>query len=116
MNQIRKGVFETNSSSTHSLVISSKDEIDKWISGELYYLTWYPNQMRLAGIAKKDFYTKEEVEDICRMLDWDDNYRMDALVTFDEYSSFLSLEISMYEYTTAGGEKIKAVARYGYDG
>lgn len=35
---IRRGVFETNSSSTHSLTMCSEDEYEKWIKGELYFI------------------------------------------------------------------------------
>ena len=42
MIQIRKNVFETNSSSTHSLVMAVASEFDKWESGEYYYCnSWY---------------------------------------------------------------------------
>ena len=34
MIQIRRGVFETNSSSTHSITICTRDEYDKWKKGE----------------------------------------------------------------------------------
>ena len=37
MEQIRRNVFETNSSSTHSITICSKDEFQKWKNGELFY-------------------------------------------------------------------------------
>lgn len=36
MIQIRKNVFETNSSSTHSMTIVKKEEYDKWVKGEYY--------------------------------------------------------------------------------
>lgn len=36
MLQIRKNVFETNSSSTHSLIFANEDEWDKLTRGELY--------------------------------------------------------------------------------
>ena len=35
--QIRRGVFETNSSSVHSLTMCSSDEYEKWEIGELLY-------------------------------------------------------------------------------
>lgn len=40
MIQIRAGVFETNSSSTHSLCIMPKDDYNKWVSseGEYYFV------------------------------------------------------------------------------
>lgn len=34
---VREGVFESNSSSTHSLCICTKDEFEKWKNGELVY-------------------------------------------------------------------------------
>lgn len=34
--QIRFGVFETNSSSTHSITIVDKEDYDKWENGEVY--------------------------------------------------------------------------------
>lgn len=41
MIQIRAGVFETNSSSTHSLCIMTQDDFNKWVSshnGEYYFV------------------------------------------------------------------------------
>ena len=37
MEQIRRSVYETNSSSTHSITICSEEEITKWKNGELFY-------------------------------------------------------------------------------
>lgn len=36
--QVRQGVFETNSSSTHTLTICSKDDYDKWKRDEVFWL------------------------------------------------------------------------------
>ena len=35
MIQVRKNVFETNSSSTHSLVMAVKSDFDRWVNGEV---------------------------------------------------------------------------------
>ena len=35
--QIRRGVFETNSSSVHSLTMCTGEEYKKWESGEFLY-------------------------------------------------------------------------------
>ena len=35
--QIRTGLFETNSSSVHSLVMVSGNDYEKWKNGELVY-------------------------------------------------------------------------------
>ena len=38
--QIRRGVFETNSSSTHSLTMCSEEEFEQWKNGELLFDEW----------------------------------------------------------------------------
>lgn len=38
MRLIRRGTFETNSSSTHSITMCSKSDFDRWKNGELYFL------------------------------------------------------------------------------
>ena len=40
MKSVRKGVFETNSSSTHSLTITAKTDYDRWVNGEMLYNRW----------------------------------------------------------------------------
>ena len=40
MRQIRRNVFETNSSSTHSITMCMKSEFDKWVAGELVWDKW----------------------------------------------------------------------------
>ena len=35
--QIRRNIFETNSSSTHSLIICSEEEFKAWEKGEIYF-------------------------------------------------------------------------------
>ena len=40
MRQVRRGLFETNSSSTHSLTMCSGDEFRRWENGELLFDRW----------------------------------------------------------------------------
>ena len=58
--QIRKGTFETNSSSVHSLVMCNKSDYDKWEKGELFlYKGWgisYPKDNR----PKKIIFTQKK--------------------------------------------------------
>ena len=35
--QIRRGVFETNSSSTHSLTMCSEEEFEQWKKGKVLF-------------------------------------------------------------------------------
>lgn len=86
--QVRFGVFETNSSSTHSLVICSDEELDLWKEGKLVY-TWSDNLIPS---------TNEEGEE-------GENFSK-----FCEY-----LEVDSHTYITKDGEKINIICRYGYD-
>lgn len=38
--QIRRGIFESNSSSTHSLTMCSEEEFEQWKNGELLFDEW----------------------------------------------------------------------------
>lgn len=41
--QIRQGVFETNSSSMHSLIIATEKQYKDWVFGDLYYSKYDEN-------------------------------------------------------------------------
>ena len=112
MIQVRKNVFETNSSSTHSLVMAIKSDFDKWESGEVYYCrsTWREtrDQFKVGKfypVAEIDAYHEAKGEDR-------DEYEF---MTYGEFCD-TDLEFDEYSYTTPSGEVIRAVARYGYDG
>ena len=55
---IRRGVFETNSSSTHSLTMCSEDEYEKWIKGELYFI---PDTEEFVNEEEKVKYLQKEI-------------------------------------------------------
>lgn len=38
--QVRKGVFETNSSSIHSITMCTKTDYVKWMNGEMAWSRW----------------------------------------------------------------------------
>ena len=63
MKQIRRGVFETNSSSTHSITMCSKEDYDKWESGDVY-LNDGSGWASLSTNKDKQFVTKEEAIEI----------------------------------------------------
>lgn len=123
MKVIRLGVFETNSSSTHTMVIMSEKEYDKWRKGELLKYRW-----------EDKFITKEENDEIIKKLvedyakeysipvedvDIDDlkyKYDDDIAYTFEEYDDRMDLESDIEEYTTKNGEKLIIKCWYGYDG
>ena len=139
MKQIRLNVFETNSSSTHSLIMAEDHIFQKWIDGEFLYNDGYDSVLK-----GKDFVTKEEALGAAqRVYSWLTKEQFEELLDggevegpegdeIDSSDFFYDLEIwpydmycdskgdclesSSYEYTTPGGEKVRALAFYGYDG
>lgn len=67
MLQIRQGVFETNSSSTHSITICSEDEYQKWVDGDMLFADSY--------CVDEDFVTFDEAKDIVREYEQNNIYR-----------------------------------------
>lgn len=108
MIQVRRNVFETNSSSTHSITICTEGEYKTWKRGEVYWSRW-----------NKDFVSKEDVEERFnknkdRYDDFDEYLIDEGYYTFDRYND---IEMETYEkhYQTKSGDKIIAFGYYGYD-
>lgn len=120
--QIRRGVFETNSSSTHSITMCSGEEYDKWCSGNLLF--W---------VGKKKFGTKEDIiEELKELTRWDnslmypdvnwddgsvvaDIFDSEEIQTSDEFFDDEYLETFEETYHTSNGEEIVAFGKFGYD-
>ena len=127
--QIRKGVFETNSSSTHSLVMCLKSDFDRWENGEVLLFIgsgWcYPDDN---APQKNHFYTKEQAIEFEKSskyppaddMDWDgeeaeEYLRDNEWYTCENYDSDY-LEWFEDTFTTPSGETVVAFGQYGYEG
>lgn len=114
MIKVRKNCFETNSSSTHSLVMAVKDDFDKWVDGKLVYCAFNVRGNGNIIFESGKLYPLEEVEAWYKAKgeDWKDSYN------FEDYEDFCNdeLEYEEYSYNTPNGEVIKAIAKFGYDG
>lgn len=97
MKTIRYGVFETNSSSTHSLIICTDEEYQKWIDGEMIL----DRDFEKIAPMPSDFELEE------------DSWRY---VKYDEFDDKISQEPYHEEYTTPHNDKIHVFGWYGYDG
>lgn len=91
---IRRNVFETNSSSTHSITMCSEEEYNKWKNGELL-LDYWSDSFVEATEENRDNEDCKTYEDY-----WDNEY----------------LEDYEFSYVAKNGEKIIAFGQYGYDG
>lgn len=129
MLQVRQGVFETNSSSTHSITIVPRFEFNEWKNGDTYFNKgWWYNSTNL--IKDNTFITKDEAISLVMTSDYlpeSNPYEMseeelDELLA-DEYSiysyeKFLHdsyLESYVKHFTTEHGDNIVAFGQYGHD-
>ena len=117
MISVRRNVFETNSSSTHTITMCSENEYDKWRNGELLFDRW-----------EDEFITKEEYSKIYEEQkqdylsdnpcdtdeDFEDYFNEDKqYYTYDEYWDEIEYETYEDTYTTKSGEKVIAFGYYG---
>ena len=118
MIQVRKNVFETNSSSTHSMVIAMASDFDKWENGELLVCDNFPYKADKSLEKDSNFYTKEEVEAILKSagIKFDSDERTWYFRTYDEWCDTEYLEVDENSFTTPNGETIRTICKYGYDG
>ena len=131
MKQIRKGIFETNSSSTHSMTMCSGEEFDAWVNGDVLY-RYYDG----------DFYTREQAIEALRdelkrysSIDTDEKYQewlnenyegdeeaaLDDDETYPRFQTYENWGNSDYyqfedEYITKSGERVVAFGEFGYNG
>lgn len=128
--QIRRGVFETNSSSVHSITMCLKSDYDKWETDDLFLFTgsgWgYPDDNKP---QKNHFYTKEEAisfEKSSRYapsedFDWDDEGSVTEMLhdnewyDYDYWYDYYCSEYEIFEdcLTTPNGEDVIAFGYYG---
>lgn len=98
MKQVRRSVFETNSSSTHSITICTEDEYEKFKCGELMYDSWH-----------------EELVSKSTVLSNSEDGRYSTYGNLGE-SKWYSLDTYYHRFTTPSGDKMVAFGTYGRDG
>lgn len=95
---IRKSVFETNSSSTHSLTFASDDEYEGWKNGT------YILDVNCDKLIPRNSISDEDIEE--------DEWRYK---TYDDYFDDYDLESYDMSYKTKSGEIVHAFGKYGYN-
>lgn len=109
MKQIRLGVFETNSSSTHSMVIGTEDQIAKWEAGELFVDGY--------DTCATVFKTEVELDEMEANATKEDSFYREDWVTSDGWDALNGdLECDSHTFVTPNGDKMVAVVAYGYSG
>lgn len=127
MRTVRNNVFETNSSSTHSITMCTESEFEKWKNGEMYWNRWNEELVDKSVVEKemarwKEDFIKDNPGYNENDPDWqdklDDYMNEDkCYYTYQEFNSYDYLEYETYEtsYKTPNGEVVKAFGYYGND-
>lgn len=97
---VRRGVFETNSSSVHSITMCTDSEFDKWVNGELVWSRWGDE---LVPITDEIQTSIDECEH--------------EYLTYEQFNDYDYIEFETFEksYNTPNGETVKAFGYYGHD-
>ena len=98
--QIRAGVFETNSSSVHSLTMCMESDFDKWVAGELVWSRWGDELVPITDEIKKSMEEDER-----------------EYLTYEQFNDYDYIDYETFEdsYTTPNGETVKSFGYYGHD-
>lgn len=94
LRQIRLGVFETNSSSVHTLVIATEKDYEAFKAGEKIFDRW--NKELIDNTPKNHEKYGDDLETYGEI--------GDGFEYFEEY------------FTTPSGDEMAAFGYYGYDG
>ena len=121
--QIRRGVFETNSSSTHSITMMMKSDYDRWEKESLYLFNGYTYGWEFNKPINDKLYTKDEAMKFVKNSKHyndsdeirDEDLREMGFISSDDEGSYY-LESFYEEFTTPSGETIVAFGEYGYEG
>jgi len=107
--KVRFGVFETNSSNTHTLTIVAKDEFEQFKNEKMFLLEDY--ELITMEQAEKEY---EKVKDQSWYDDFDD-WKNQNLKSYDDFINDYCFETYEYPHTTKNGDEIVAFGKFGND-
>lgn len=117
MIQTRLCVFETNSSSTHSMIICTEEEYKKLRNNELYLDEWgdeiisYEDALKRA--SRDSGYEIEELEKMNPERLSEILHEFCEIVSLDEWREYLDHDYN--RFTTPSGDQMVAICAYGHD-
>lgn len=116
--EIRQGVFETNSSSVHSMVIMPEKQYAEWEKGELYYCNDDGKLYTLKEVL--DMFDKNRQNKYNNM----PSYKRDEKLSDFGYTNFEAfnpidswgdcLDEDVDYYTSPSGDKLVIRSKYGF--
>lgn len=127
MRQARNCVFETNSSSTHSITMCMASDDEKWKNGELYWDRWNGKFVSKDDVDKyieeiRNEFKEYEPDYVQGEPEWDsafEEYLNDDNPYYSRgrYSSKIGYWYDTYtdRFTTPSGDEVVSFGYYGHD-
>lgn len=129
MKQVRSNTFETNSSSTHSICMCTKDQYDSWASDwdslKADSVIYSNCEEKLVAVEEAVKYANRyhDYVELSDIFDTDspkhddavDYMRDEGFMTYDDFDDYTK-ESYYKEFVTPGGETVVAFGNYGWDG
>lgn len=119
MIQVRNNIFETNSSSVHSITICPEDEFEKWKNGELLFDR---DTDELISLEKAEEIKREIERDRRRYGYSEDEYEDNGrILTYNQFfdwqgdDSYMDYMEKYQTHKNIGGVDIVAFGYYGHD-
>ncbi len=127
MRTVRRGTFETNSSSTHSITMCMESDYEKWKNGEMYWHRWNDELVSKEEVEKEMAKLREEF--IADNPDFDENNeewkeKLEQYInedkmyyTYEEFNDYDYIEYETFvdTFETPQGEKVVSFGYYGQD-
>lgn len=118
---IRRGVFETNSSSTHSLTICTAEVYDEWCKSETLYMDGdgklFTYEEVAAEAKKNTFFIQKGLTDQKKIEEFINDWISDEYKTFNYYKDRICSDYETFErkFETPNGDKMVAFGYHGYN-
>ena len=120
MKQVRLKTFETNSSSSHSLIIVSKEDLEQWKKDKLFLYDGKLMKKKeiIEHVKQQRRWYYEKFAESCPAEDDDEAWLAEArdwgdLMSYEDYVDGPDTYEAMSEtYTTKSGEEVVAICRY----
>lgn len=139
MIKVRRDTFETNSSSTHTITIVSKEEYEGWGEGRYLYERWSDKLVPARQLSETEKMIAQEEYESNKKAYWQSWDEMDEYARSQVYAEYAAkqmgdsrdlmtqkqyyewcgergMETSCTSYTTPSGDSIVAFGYGGYDG
>lgn len=122
MIQIRNNIFETNSSSVHSITLCSEDEFKKWKNGEIFFDRYGEKFLTFEEAEKVKKEQEKERERLIEQFGNDDYFDdEDRTLTYEQFFNwqgddrFLDYMEKFQSHQNINGVDVVAFGYYGHD-